>query len=836
MNADRTEIGRFVHALFCHADADGYVSLRTFEHQRGAPPVEIRAVQINGAGLDAVVAQATGAANRAAKFERPTVFAPPVCTFRSATKAAETDLANGLCLAVECDERPTEACRRLIGLLGGVTAIVASGGEWAHPETGELQPRLHVYVRLREPTRTAQEHAQLKRANRLAAALVGSDPSAVPLVHPLRWAGSVHRKGAPKLCRIAALQEFEIDLDDAAERLEQAARLALEHASGPDADRLRVALDTHEARVAEPPDYDPDDLDPDLEALADAIPNADEPRAEWIKVGLAFFAASDGSAAGFNAWDRWSRKSNKYHGGTAARWEAFAKSPPNRTTKGALVQRARRTDADFRLPSWGPAQHTHGDGMKREEAARSGEDQNGEDKLDALDALNRDYFVTMQGSGTVIVRVERDDILGRDRHVFMGADAFRLFFNNRRVRVGTDKDGEPTYKPLGSAWLTSSRRRTYQRMVLAPCQPVPTDVYNLWRGWGVEPKEGSWVAIERHWREIICGGDLASFAYLVRWAAHKVQHPERQAETCIVMRGDEGAGKGLAIQPLMRIFGSHALQIHQPKHLTGNFNAHLLDILLLMVDEAFWAGDHTAEGVLKGLITEQTLMIERKGVDAFQAPNRLGIAMSSNNDWVIPASANARRYLVLDVPGDRIDDRPYFKNLLAAIDGDETAALFHHLLNLDLSDFEIRDVPRTKALGEQKLLSGDSVQQWWFACLRHGSVELPMLGKDRDAAAALDANVKWATGYSRELLRTLYFDWCRHRGISRSANEAMFGKQLRKLCGGKLEDARIGGHQSDQRSRLYVFEPLAKQREIFLKVLNIDPAGFKWEYAPEPAS
>ena len=82
LSADRAEIGRFVRALFCHADADGYVSLRTFEHQRGAKPVEIRAVQINGEGLEPVVAQATGAANRAAKFERPTVFAPPVCTFR----------------------------------------------------------------------------------------------------------------------------------------------------------------------------------------------------------------------------------------------------------------------------------------------------------------------------------------------------------------------------------------------------------------------------------------------------------------------------------------------------------------------------------------------------------------------------------------------------------------------------------------------------------------------------------------------------------------------------------------------------------------------------------
>ena len=360
LSADRAEIGRFVEALFRHAELAGYVSLRTFEHRHGAPPVDIRAVELNGEGLGELVAKATGAANRAARDQRPTVFAPPVCTFRSAKGAAETDLRNGLCLAVECDNRPSEAASDLSEILGDVTVVVQSGGIWTDPETGEIEPRLHVYVRLREPTRTAEEHSRLKRSNRLAAALVGSDPSAVPLVHPLRWAGSVHRKTEPKPVTIAYLSDFEIDLADAAERLEQAARLALEHATGPDADRLRVALDIHETRASAPPDFDPDDTDPDLEALADAIPNADEPRAEWVKVGLGFFAASGGKAAGYNAWHRWSAKSAKAHGGTVAQWAHFGTSGPTRTGIGALVKRAQRTNADFRLPSWRPAREDTG--------------------------------------------------------------------------------------------------------------------------------------------------------------------------------------------------------------------------------------------------------------------------------------------------------------------------------------------------------------------------------------------------------------------------------------------------------------------------------------------
>ena len=152
--------------------------------------------------------------------------------------------------------------------------------------------------------------------------------------------------------------EVEVDLGDVIEKLEQAAMLALEHVTGTAKDRLEVALGMRDRGQRQdhfcPLLHDPDASDPDLEALADAIPNDDAQRAEWIAVGLAFFAASDGSAAGLNAWERWSRKSSKGHGGTAARWESFATSPPDRTGVGALVQRAKRAVPGFRLPSWGP--------------------------------------------------------------------------------------------------------------------------------------------------------------------------------------------------------------------------------------------------------------------------------------------------------------------------------------------------------------------------------------------------------------------------------------------------------------------------------------------------
>ena len=188
----------------------------------------------------------------------------------------------------------------------------------------------------------------------------------------------------------------------------------------------------------------------------------------------------------------------------------------------------------------------------------------------------------------------------------------------------------------------------------------------------------------------------------------------------VVLRGLKGTGKGMVGQMLMRIFRNHSLHITNSKHLVGNFNAHLVDALFLFLDEAYWAGDKQGEGTLKALITERSLMIEPKGVDCFQMPNRLKILMASNTEWVVPASADERRYFVLDVSDCRKGDEAYFSKLAAAIEGDELAAFLDYLLSLDLAGFDHRNPPHTDGLNKQKLIGAESFVRYWYDCLASG--------------------------------------------------------------------------------------------------------------------
>jgi putative DNA primase/helicase len=90
----------------------------------------------------------------------------------------------------------------------------------------------------------------------------------------------------------------------------------------------------------------------DLDEVAKAmeyIPNDDCPREEWAAWGLCLFAVSGGSQRGFEIFDKWSRKSSKYHGGTYQRWFAMGGSPPDRTGVGKIYAAARANGWQPRL-------------------------------------------------------------------------------------------------------------------------------------------------------------------------------------------------------------------------------------------------------------------------------------------------------------------------------------------------------------------------------------------------------------------------------------------------------------------------------------------------------
>lgn len=173
-------------------------------------------------------------------------------------------------------------------------------------------------------------------------------------------------------------------------------------------------------------------------------------------------------------------------------------------------------------------------------------------------------------------------------------------------------------------------------------------------------------------------------------------------------------------------------------------------------------------------------MIEHKGLDPIPVDNYVHLLMTSNEDWVVPASSDERRFAVLDVGQAAMQNHGYFAEMLAEMDGGGRQALLADLLAYDLNGPDapnLRQIPQTKALLEQKLQTLDAVTAWWYGRLETG--------------APTHRFTSWP---SQPIpFRSLYDDFVatsEKSGIHRKPDEPRFAKKFRELVPGMKRTRR----------------------------------------------
>lgn len=414
-------------------------------------------------------------------------------------------------------------------------------------------------------------------------------------------------------------------------------------------------------------------------------------------------------------------------------------------------------------------------------------------------AFNEDHFVVLAGKTTAIARPAIDPTLGRENLVLHRPVEMTAFYANLPPIEVVNGDKKRVV-PFVDYWMRHPERRTYNGLVFEPEKRVPEGYYNLWRGFTVEPREGDCSLYLALLRDVICSGDEDLYRWFIGWMAQAVQHPGKRPGTSPVLRGGQGVGKGTAINEYGKLFGQHYIHISSSKHLVGNFNSHMKDALLVFADEAVWAGDRAGEGVLKGLVTEDTIVIEGKFQDAYAIRNHVRLMLASNKNWVVPAGLDERRFCVIDVSDIHQQDTKYFGAIVEQMENGGRAALLHHLSNLDISDVDLRRIPASAALNEQKLFSMTPLESWWLSKLQEGSMD----------GAKRDNTDDWYVHPPR--LHSEFVKAARERGLAHLPSLESFAHEVKKMAPG-LDATRkyFGGKQR----RCWVLPSLSKCRESF---------------------
>lgn len=423
--------------------------------------------------------------------------------------------------------------------------------------------------------------------------------------------------------------------------------------------------------------------------------------------------------------------------------------------------------------------------------------------------LNTLHAVARVSSKTVVMDFHPD---GRVTYGSVGD--LHNFYENDRAPMGS------TTAPISKLWMQHKGRRSYPNgIIFAPGRDVE-GAYNHWQGFSVTPSEAEDPSrgcklFLKHLYEVTCSENEDHYRYMLGWLAHLVQRPEEKPGVAVVFVGRKRIGKDTVFEYVGKLIENHYITIASQDQMTGKFNAHQEKCLLLHAQEGFWAGNKQAEGMLKYLITSTSVMIEPKGMNAFPIPSVLRLFVSSNERWVVPATEDEGRFFILSVSEKRRNDHEYFGKLRDEMNGSGPAALLAYLMSYDISKFQVRAVPDTTALAEQKIQGLKNVERWWMDTLQRGEMDGIQNQEDGIRGEVWARN---SVMIERSEIRENYTRWMRGRRYDgEEVSEIEFGQRMRKICSG-LEGKR--SQAKGARTRYYNLPDLNACRTMFEQYLG----------------
>jgi hypothetical protein len=389
-----------------------------------------------------------------------------------------------------------------------------------------------------------------------------------------------------------------------------------------------------------------------------------------------------------------------------------------------------------------------------------------------IQRLNEKWaFVNLKGKACVLHDAVDPETNHKDVE-FFAVESFHQYFANQKIEtVEKAGDGKKSKKavPISKIWFQAPERRHYEGVVFDPSRIGNDDgYYNLFRGISVKPKSGDWGLMFHHIKEVISDGDDVVFDYVLAWLTDLFQNPGgRRPGVALVLRGDQGVGKGNFASNVGKIIDPHFAHVTSPRHFSGRFNSHLKDKLLVFVDEGIWGGDKQVEGIIKGYITEESVIIEPKGLNSFSIKNHMRFIIAGNNDWLVPVGQGDRRMFILDVNSRYQGDHKYFADIARQMNNGGREAMLHDLMGYK-PDIDLRNFPRTGAHTEHLMRSWSPIHHFWYEKLKEGSLT--------------PDEIEWTGSVPVKFLYEEYVGYCRAMNIRHIKDDSIFAKDLRKLC------------------------------------------------------
>jgi hypothetical protein len=368
--------------------------------------------------------------------------------------------------------------------------------------------------------------------------------------------------------------------------------------------------------------------------------------------------------------------------------------------------------------------------------------------------LNERFFIVDVGSDTCVgelTTITTDEAGARPwtHYVFRSfADFKRKLIKEPPVSIpdGQDADGNTKYRtvPLADHWLEHPDGRQYERLLYAPEGSgivLGKRDLNGWRGFTVTPAPGDWSITRAFLLDIICNSDTELNAWLINWLADLFQRPGRHAETALVLKGEQGIGKNKFADGIISdsFDAHHARKVMSTTQALGEFNDVLSGAVVFVYDEVEMTSAEVSRA--KGMITSDTIPINRKGIAVAHERSMLHMLFLSNHKNPIKIDADDRRFAFFDVSEDRKKDYEFFASIDAELANGGRAAMLYELIAHKVDRNLLREAPANKAKREARMHNLKPAQ--WFVLHETQNTEPEAWAASNGVPPSKDGYARW---------------------------------------------------------------------------------------------
>ena len=290
--------------------------------------------------------------------------------------------------------------------------------------------------------------------------------------------------------------------------------------------------------------------------------------------------------------------------------------------------------------------------------------------------------------------------------------------------INFDKNGEHKIikKSFIDDWLKYEKIRRYKSIgIYPPPLNCPIDEYNLWKPFDMEyiteyePKEEALQIFLKHIK-ILCGNDEHVFQYIIKWVGQMIKYPAIKT-ICPTLISKEGAGKGTLIKLMRKMLGSEKVfETTRPsRDVWGDFNGCMANTFLVNLNELSKKETSESMNYIKGLITDDDLTINNKGVSQYKIQSYHRFIITTNNDEPINTTKDDRRKLIIRSSDELIGNKDYFTKINDELltDVNVIKTCYEYFKNLDgLDKFLSIPLPITEYQEDLKMLDINYIEEW----------------------------------------------------------------------------------------------------------------------------